>query len=356
MDGAEEPYRSALVPALIGNLTTELSWLCAGGAWLPVTQNDGRSATNYVCCPSSAYLDYAVEELRHFSAHPWLKTALGGLIAACRPLMRASGLDRQVQPNNWLVSTNLLPDLSAAEIAAATADITQRWPGHAIVWRSVNDRSTRALKRRFEAAGYRAFASRQIYLFDCRDDAPRIGRDEARDRKCLTQDDYEVTGGPWRAQDFERMAWLYQKLYLDKYTWLNPVYSAAFMARADATGLLSFMALRNRGGELDGVIGFFERGDTLTAPVVGYDTGLPAQTALYRRLMALALTRARNTRRLYNMSAGAAAFKRNRGGVAALEYMMVYDRHLGAGRRLAAAAVRAIVNTIGIPLLRDFEL
>ena len=356
MDGAEEAYGSALMPALIGNLQTELSWMKAGDGRIPVTRNDGRTRTNYLCCPSSAYLDYAIDELRHFSVNPWLKTGLRGLIEASRPLMRMSGLDRQVQPNNWLFSTNLLPGLSPADITSVTADMTRQWPGHAVVWRSINDRSTGDLKRDFEGAGYRAFASRQIYLFDCRSDRPRVGRDEARDRACLARNDYAVTDGPWSAEDFERMAWLYQRLYLDKYTWLNPVYTADFMARAAATGLLSFVALRGRDGRLDGVIGFFERGDTLTAPVVGYDTGLPAETALYRRLMALALERARAGQRLYNMSAGAAAFKRNRGGVAALEYMMVYDRHLAAGRRLAAAAVRGIVNAVGIPLLQDFEL
>ena len=356
MDGAGHLFETALVPRRVGNLETELTWLRVAGATIPMTRNEGRRHTNYVCCPSAAYLDYAVDELRHFSAHPWLKAGLHGLIEACRPLMRASGLDRQVQPNNWLVSTNLLPDLSLADIAAVTGDLVRQWPGHAVVWRSLNDGPTRDLKQRFEAAGYRAFASRRIYLFDCRNDPPRVGRDERRDRAHLGRGDYAVTDGPWTAADFERMAWLYQKLYLDKYTWLNPVYTADFLAGAAGSGLLSFVGLRSGDGHLDGVIGFFERGDTLTAPVVGYDTGLPAEAALYRRLMAVALGRARASGRLYNMSAGAAAFKRHRGGVAALEYMMVYDRHLGLGRRWAAAGVRALVNGIGIPLLRDFEL
>ena len=211
MDRAEEGYTTALVPALIGNLQTELDWLHAGSAWMPVSRNDGGRHTNYVCCPSAAYLDYAMDELRHFSAHPWLKAGLHGLIEACRPLMEASGLDRQVQPNNWLLATNLLPDLSLAELTALTDDLAERWPGHVIVWRSVNDRSTHGLKQSFEAAGYRAFASRQIYLLDCRTAAPRLGRDEARDRKCLARDDYAVTQGPWSTEDFTRMAHLYQK-------------------------------------------------------------------------------------------------------------------------------------------------
>ena len=94
----------------------------------------------------------------------------------------------------------------------------------------------------------------------------------------------------------------------------------------------------------------------MAAPIVGYDTALPAEAGLYRRLMAIALKRARERKLLYNMSAGAAGFKRNRGGVAALEHMMIYDRHLAMPRRLAAGLVRRILHTIGVPLLRHFEL
>ncbi len=339
---------------LVANLETELSTLRLGPHILPVTRNDGVP-TCYVCCPSMAYLDYAREELRHFSAHPALKAVLRGLIGTVRPLLGASGLDRQVQPNNWLVSTNILPDLRAAEIMAATAMLTEQWPDHAVVWRSVNAVNHVQLKARFEAAGYKALASRQIYLFDARQSAPPIGRDETRDRKLLVQGDFIPTRR-FSGSDFERMAWLYQALYLDKYTPLNPRYTPEFLERAQAEGLLDLVGLRGPSGSLDGVIGLFRQGDTLTAPVVGYDTGLPAEIGLYRRLMALALTQAREQRLLYNMSGGAAGFKRNRGAVPALEYMMVYTRHLPAPRRAATRLIQMILDGIGVPLLKRFAL
>lgn len=339
---------------LVANLDTDLSRLTIGPHVLPLTRNDG-AATCYLCCPSVAYLDYARDELRHFDAHPWLKGCLRGLIGAARPLLETSGLDRQVQPNNWLVSTNILPDLRPAEIMAATAVLTERWPEHTIVWRSVNAVNHADLKARFEAAGYVALASRQIYLFDARHDPPPTGRDEKRDSKLLAQGDFlptrQFSGG-----DFERMAWLYQALYLDKYTPLNPRYTADFLRRAHTEGLLDLVGLRGPSGSLDGIIGLFRQGDTLTAPIVGYDTGLPAEIGLYRRLMALALERARDERRLYNMSGGAAAFKRNRGAVPALEYMMVYNRHLSLPRRLATGLIRLILDHVGVPLLRRFAL
>jgi hypothetical protein len=172
----------------------------------------------------------------------------------------------------------------------------------------------------------------------------------------LARKDYEWTQGPWLAEDFARMAWLYQKLYLDKYTWLNPVYTPVFIEQAHASGFLDLHGLRTRDGRLDGIVGFIGNGDTMAAPIVGYDTSLPAETGLYRRLMAIALRRARDRRMLYNMSAGAARFKRNRSGIVTLEYMMVYNRHLRISRRIAGSLVRRILNIIGVPLLKRFEL
>jgi hypothetical protein len=356
MDVKSADFGTIRASGLIRNLDTECAVLHYEGHALPLTRNHGKKRTNYLCCPSAAYLDYAIDELRHFSAHAWLKPVLHGLIEACRPLMALSGLDRQVQPNNWLVATNLLPDLADADIKEITKDLAARHPDHVIIWRSVNDRSMAHLKVRFENAGYRAFPSRQIYLFDARTVPPPVRRDERRDMKLLELDDYQWTQGPWEDGDFERMAWLYQKLYLDKYTWLNPVYTPAFIQSGHASGFLELEGLRNRDGQLDGIVGFIDNGDTMAAPIVGYDTGLSTEAGLYRRLMAMAIRRARERRRLYNMSAGAAAFKRNRGGVASLEYIMAYDRHLGFSRRLTAGLVRGIINSVGVPLLKHFEL
>ena len=356
MCAATRFFASAPAHDLISNLTTDMRDIEFDGRSLPMTVNDG-AATCYICCPSAAYLDYAEDELRHFDGRPVLRAALRGLIGAARPLLRASGFDRQVQPNNWLVSTNIIPDLTVEQIADVTERLSEQWPGHAIVWRSLNDQCHNELLARFKACGYRALPSRQIYIFDARGMAPAVHRDEGRDRRLLERTDYRIVGpGEIGPADFERLAWLYQKLYLDKYTWLNPRYTPLFMQRAHEDGLLRFYGLRHPEGRLDGAIGFFEQGDVMTAPIVGYDTGQPVEAGLYRRLMSLALTRARDKKQLYNMSAGAAAFKRHRGGVAALEYSVVYNRHLSLGTRAAGRCVQALLDTVGVSMLKGFEL
>jgi hypothetical protein len=349
---------SAPTEDLISNLGTRPALHGFGNNLLPITINsDPSRPTCYLCCPSVAYIDYARDELRHFSDFRLLSGMLDALLRLGYPLIRAAQLDRQVQVNNWLLATNPIPEVTREALDATTREIVQANPGHVVIWRSLNDYSDRDAMRIFREAGYRMFPARQIYMFDCRDSEPRLHRDERRDMALLENGGFEVVASPaFRGDDYVRAQVLYQHLYLDKYTWLNPQYTPAFMKSMHARGILEFQGLRAPDGQLAGVIAFFDAGRTMTAPIVGYDSTLPQQKGLYRMLMALATQRARKRKMLFNMSAGAASFKRNRGGIAALEYSAVYNTGLSPGHRLAGLLVRKILDWVGIPVLRSFEL
>lgn len=342
--------------AMIDNLETTVFAQATSLGELPVTRNEGVGRTCYVCCPSVAYVDYALSELRHFEGNAALSAALHVLVTLGRPVISATGIDRHLQLNNWLLATNPALPIGADELVEVTRALVAGHPRHAVIWRSLNEYSDSNQLARFTAAGYDLFPARQIYLFDCRAALPALHRDERRDRALLESGDYEIVGPEQiEAPDYARMAELYGLLYLDKYTRLNPQYSADYVASAHRSGLLSFYGLR-QGGRLDGMVGFFDLGDVMTAPMVGYDTAKPQQLGLYRRLMAIGLGRARQRRMLFNMSAGAASFKRNRGALPAIEYAAVYSRHLAVGQRVACWIVRAILEKVGPALLRRFEL
>ncbi len=353
-----ELFQAHPVPSLIANLNTKVFLQSAESGAFPVTLNDATDApTCYLCCASAAYIDYAREETRNFAGNPVTRAAMLALLRLAAPLVHMTGFDQQVQANNWLLSTNIWCRLSSAGIAEMTRRLLTDWPGRAIIWRSLNEISDRDEIAAFRQAGYGLYPARQVYLFDCRNTAPAIHRDEKRDVALLNQVDYaQVAPEALTPDDFTRIDALYVKLYLQKYTSLNPQYTALGLRLLHEAGILKFFGLRNRDGRLDGVIGFFEQGDVMTAPVVGYETMLDAEVGLYRRLMAIGLRRARQSRMLFNMSAGAASFKRNRGAVAAIEYAAVYNRHLSWRSRAAARLIRTALENVGVPVMRKFKL
>jgi hypothetical protein len=121
-------------------------------------------------------------------------------------------------------------------------------------------------------------------------------------------------------------------------------------------GVLELEGLRTPEGQLVAVGGRFQYGHTLTQPVLGYDTTRPQSEGLYRLITAMAQRDAAARRLLFNMSAGAAGFKRNRCAVPAIEYSAVYTDHLPWRRRWATYLVAKLLSGIGVPVLKRFEL
>jgi len=346
------------VQDLIANLMTTVETFEVAGRAFPLTRNDTNQGPNcYICCPSSAYLDYAMDETRNFAANPPLRRALKALIGACAPLVRASGLDHQVQVNNWLYSTNPVPLLDRPTVAALRSKLVARFPDRAIVIRSLNEIADPATIAALKAEGFRMLAARQIYIFADRSAAPAMTSDMKRDRKQLRVTRFERVGdGDFTEADYARAETLYTMLYLDKYTPLNPHYTARYIAEMHRRGIISLAGLRHPGGELVAVTGLFENGGTLTQPIVGYDTSLPVGEGLYRMTMAMAQDHATARGLFFNMSAGAAGFKRRRGAVPAIEYNAVYAAHLPPRRRMAIRIMETVLALVGIPLLKRFEL
>ena len=351
-------FNEVPVGDLIANLKTKVETFEIAGRVFPLTLNDPDEAPNcYICCPTSAYIDYAMDETRNFAAHPSLRRALNALIGACARLVRASGLDHQAQLNNWLYSTNPVPLLDRSTVASLRTALTERFPDRAIVIRSLNEIADPATIEALSAEGFRMLAARQIYIFADRSAAPVMTKNLKRDCKQLGATPFERVGdADFTEADYARAEQLYNMLYLEKYTRLNPHYTARYIAEMHRRGIVTLAGLRRPGGDLVAVTGLFENGGTLTQPIVGYDTDLPLGEGLYRMVMVMAQDHAATRGLFFNMSAGAAGFKRLRGAVAAIEYNAVYAGHLPLRRRLAIRLMETVLALVGIPLLRRFEL
>lgn len=122
----------------------------------------------------------------------------------------------------------------------------------------------------------------------------------------------------FKVKNFARVAEFYNCLYVDKYSRLNPQYTAKFMQSWQESGLLEFWGFRDATGILQAVIGIFRQHGTITVPIVGYNTSLPQSPGLYRLLMVRVFDVAIRGNLNINLSAGAADFKRLRSGAGGL--------------------------------------
>ncbi len=339
--------------AFISNLRTKVMGLHSGARVFPVTINEAEYGDAYVCLPHTAYALYAKDELRIVNAGPWTPV-LGLLASGVGAALRAARVNRIVHVNNYMLSTNLHGGWRGEDIDAIRDLLVARFPDHLIAVRSLNQWSEPDLWRRFNDAGWMMLPSRQIYVTDDLDSewAPR--RDTRRDLAILEARAAHIDQlRELRPGDAERIARLYDMLYLGRYSQLNPAFTAAFIEMTHSSQMFHYRSLRELDGVLSAVVGCFIRGGVLTTPVVGYDTSRPASDGLYRIASALLAQMAQERGLRVNGSAGAASFKRNRGARAVIEYSAYFVDHLSFARRAVLAGIERLLNKVAVPLMRE---
>lgn len=346
----------------IRNVETKMQLLDTGTHLFPVSVNSGaeREDNSYVVSPRTAYTEYAKDELKRMQ-RPWLTWPLKLLIYAISRKLKKAQIDRLVQVNNWLLSTNLYPlDWDKNNLAEITSLLVEEYPTHAIAFRSLNRFSNSALVDRLITLGYISIPSRQVYLFDMRDGSrsPSLNRHNTKvDNALLRRMPYRIDSGKeFCDADYLRMEQLYNQLYLDKYCRLNPQYSADWLRCGQRDGWLELHVLRTKEGRIDGVVGWFLNLEVMTAPIVGYDISLSQKQGLYRILTQMCLQEAARRQCVLNFSSGASRFKRLRGGEPEIEYSMVYVKHLPIARKLVWKLLSIVLHSIGVPVMKAFKL
>jgi Acetyltransferase (GNAT) domain len=98
---------------------------------------------------------------------------------------------------------------------------------------------------------------------------------------------------PLRTADQQQIAALYWQLYGEKHSRLNPRFTADFLAHGLESGVLHGEGILCE-GRLVAAFLAYSVADVMTNPVFGYDTSLPQQLGLYRRLSVLTLQYARD--------------------------------------------------------------
>lgn len=338
----------------IANVHTRLQVLRVGDTLLPITPTDYHPDNSYVCSPYNHYITYGQEEFRELK-NPPVEAALRALFVPIGWYFRRNLFDRVVYVNNWLLSTNLYPALSAEVITAALNFLVAAFPDRAIVFRSVDSFRNPLLYATLLARGCRMVFSRNVYYQEVSQAWVRNKQQFKFDLKLYQRSPYTVINGADLPPDaWPRVVELYNALYLQKYSYYNPQFTAAFVRLALEHNLLTIKAFQ-REGRLDAVLGYFERHGVITPPLFGYDTSLPQKLGLYRLLSMRTSLDAIENNWLVHFSAGVGRFKRLRGGVSAIEYNAVHDAHLPPARRRPWTLLKGLLDGVAIPIIQKYE-
>ncbi len=341
--------------AFAENVNCELTLLHAGSLELPITIARAGQQNAYVVSPRTHYVDYALDELSELG-NSRLEAVLRGLLHALGAVLDYGKVDDMVAISNALFSTNLHPAFTLEQLAQITRDLKRLHPRSTIAFRSVHGRDSR-LPEFLVELGYRLIPARSVTFVPTRDGAYQRKRDVKQDAKLLERSAYTVRRiAQPSALECQRIAALYDLLYIRKYSRHNPRFTSAMIESAARTGLLEFTALEREGDAgnaiMDGVIGCYAQHGYLTVPILGYDTALPAQTGLYRMLSSIISEQAHDRGLDLHASSGVGRFKRSRGGEAELEYLAVYAAHRPLKTRAAFFLLEGLMTWVAVPLLK----
>ena len=344
------------------NVDCKVGVLKVDGMLLPISITSKNSVVknSYVCSPTTHYIDYCKREVDvEFSQRRIAGAILKAIISCFQLVFVRQNFDQVVMVNNWLLSTNLYPPLSNKTVQSISQFLIDRFPNHAIIYRSVNPVLNGTVLKTLQQVGFKKVLSRQVYLMDvCHGEHPKrraIKIDRKLERasgqfvwEALTQCD---------SSEVSRIKQLYDSLYLDKYSYFNPQFTEAFFVKAIEQQWLQVSVLRRvEGGEIVAVIGYFNRSGVMTTPLIGYDRAIPQSVGLYRLITLRIIDEAVSAGDFLHMSSGAAHFKMLRGGEPCFEYNMVGVSHLKWSRRMPWNALSWLTRWVAQPVFRWFKL
>ena len=343
--------------ALIRNVDTELRFIQIKNAHVfPVTINNTEWNNSYICSPYTAYITYAKEETGQKIRNKILRFILRTFITMLSFYLKKTQINKVVHVNNFMLSTNPYPEWNGAGISELIDFLKNEFPKHVIIFRSLNDLHHAPLLESCAHANMEQIASRQVYIYNEPFTAFMKRNNNYQDQRIIRKKKLIYVPHEEMREHLEAALHLYNLLYLEKYSKHNPQFTLTYFMESYKLGLIYFQGYKNDAGKLLSFSGLFTLADTITSPLVGYDTSAPKEDALYIHAIHLIYTYRLNTNKTLNLSSGASSFKRLRGGIPAIEYSAVYIRHLSLFRRSVFILLKLVSNRIGVPLLKKYEL
>jgi len=343
----------------ISNINTDFRLLQVNDSFLPVSINDRELENSYVCSPYTHYISYAYDEL-HFIPNKILRSVISTcLIKPFDYYFKKTTLNKVIIVNNWLLSTNLYPNLSSEEILGITQYLTKKFPKHVIMFRSIQQKEHSGLIAAFTHIGYMPIPSRQVYIWDPKDLASMSKKQRknlSRDDSLLDNPDLQIKKVDLGSPKIDTLVDAYNKLYLRKYSYCNPQLSSSFFSLCISKNILEIFSLTDHINKTSGVVGLLRNKSTITAPILGYETEHAQGHILYRAASALSYREARKENLICHKSSGAPEFKRFRGCKSEIEYSYVYTKHVSKKSAAPWILLGRFLNTVAVPLMKKYKL
>ncbi|MCL1123429.1 hypothetical protein [Shewanella surugensis] len=293
---------------------------------IPFTVNEKEYEASYVCSPYNAFVSYGRDAL--LSRYPsMIKKTLKIMINCLASPLKLMSINRCVQVNNRLWSTNLYPQINVP-IAQIRQTLTQAYPTHALAFRSLNQTLNHTLIHELKSAGFMLLPSRPICMIDYRTPMPLSKKSSKNDRRHLRNTRYQLI----EKIDIEyasELHELYQKMFIKQHSQHNPQFTTLFFETCINQNAIEIQALKDpETGRLVAMLGLYIEGSVLTVPFSGYDTLLDKKQQLYPILNAIIAQVCSERRLICHASSGAMDFKCARGGIEEMEFTAIDVNHL----------------------------
>ncbi|MDQ0229981.1 GNAT family N-acetyltransferase [Metabacillus malikii] len=343
---------------LIHNVNTTIRFVAIDNVLLPYTVNESEYENSYVCSPYNHYITYSKEELTMLN-NKVLEAPLRMLLAVMDIFVKFIKINKVVYINNWLISTNLSPLLTEKQLSALHHAMLNKYPSYLIGYRSLNDGLYPEMIRDLKKLKYVFLPSRFVYISEPADimhARKKVRNTLKRDKKLFCNQEFEIIyHDEFTREDLSRAKQLYDKLYLEKYSYNNPQFSEQYILSTHRERALIYMGLK-RNGILEGVFGSKIYQNKMANPVLGYNTDLPKEKGLYRMLRYLAVNESIKHDRKYHQSAGVGRFKYDRGARGYPEYTAIYIHHLSKSKILFWKSLSFLLNHFAIKIVDKKKL
>lgn len=339
----------------IDNIQAVINILAIDDQLLPLTIVDTFSEQQaYTCSVYGHYIGQGLKSLSLIENPLFRRLARHGLKGLGK-LMRWGQIHKTVYINHWPFSTDLHSQKLTEEQVQQIVDfLQQRFPHHALVWRSIDRQTNPLLFQNMQKSRCHLIASRQIFLTDTNQTElfeTRIIKSDMRLWQKFAH--HLVEPQELDSSEIEQICHIYHTWIIEHHSALNPQFNAHFIKLLLEKKLLHFK-LYVENGQIEGFIGYIHKGDLFHCPFIGFNKNHHDHQRIYRLLSTLLLQEAAKEKRLFHQSAGASFYKKVRRAQAEQEYFAIFTRHLSWRKRISWHTLKLVMNKIAMPLMRKY--